>query len=230
MENTINRRNLLAGATALPLIGLAGCAGIGGLNFTDAIQRILTLSSQRAFASLLQEDGFYDDQLARIQLPDQFGGSSGGSILSRVLGTSLVRNQMLHVLNDAAADGAERAAPVVTDAIRNFSVADAASIIRGGGDAATRALEGRMGDSLISAMFPTVGTALRIADNPIVGQALNAATGINFNGLRDNVTRQASNGIYRAMGREETAIRADPQSTNDPVIIGALGGLGSILG
>ncbi len=220
--NNLKRRTLLASGLAIPLLALPGCTGLGGFGLTEAIQRILTLSSQRAFAGLLAEDGFYDDQLARIRLPDQFGGSSG-SILTRVLGSTLVRDQMLHVLNDAAAGGAERAAPLVIDAIRNFSVADAASILRGGPDAATRALEGRMGDALINAMFPEIGTALRIANNPLVGQALDAATGIDLNSLADNVARQASNGIYRAMGREEAAIRANPRATNDPVIIGAFG-------
>lgn len=223
MENSINRRNLLAAGAVLPLAGLAACTGLGGFDLTEAIRRMLTLSSQRAFATLLAEDGFYDDQLARIELPDRLGGSGGSSILARLLGTGAARNQLLHLLNDAAAEGAERAAPVVTDAIRGFSVADALSIIRGGGDPATRALQGQMGDALVTAMFPEVGAALSLAENPILGRVLQAATGIDINGLRDDVTRQAANGIYAAMGREEAAIRANPRATNDPVIIGAFG-------
>lgn len=223
MVNQLERRNLLKLGAALPLASLAACTGIGGFDLTEAIRRVLTLSSQRAFATLLAEDGFYNDQLARIELPRQLGGAGGGSLLASILGTRAVRNQLLGILNDAAAEGAERAAPLVADAIRNFSVADALSIIRGGSSAATLALRGQIGDALLPAMFPAVGTALDIADNPIVGRVLQAATGIDITGLRDDVTRQAVDGIYAAMGREEAAIRANPQATGDPVIIGAFG-------
>jgi hypothetical protein len=220
----IERRSVLMGGLALPLLALSGCTGMGGFDLTEAIRRMLTLSSQRAFASLLAEDGFYSDQLAHIDLPDRIGGSRSSTIVRALLATSAVRNRLLHVLNDAAAEGAERAAPLVTDAIRNFSVADALSIIRAAnGDAATQALRGQMGDALVTAMFPEIGTALRVANDPIVGQVLRAATGIDIAGLGDHVAREAANGIYAAMGREEGAIRADPQATGDPVIIGAFG-------
>lgn len=223
METEIDRRRILLAGAVLPLASLAACTGMGGFDLTEAIRRVLTLSSQRAFARLLAEDGYYNDQLARIELPDQLGGAGSSSVLAALLGTSAVRNQLLGILNDAAAEGAERAAPLVTDAIRNFSVADALSIIRGGGNAATLALRGQIGDALLPAMFPEVGRALSVAENPIVGRVLQAATGIDITGLRDNVTRQAVDGIYAAMGREEEAIRANPRATNDPVIIGAFG-------
>ena len=41
--------------------------------------------------------------------------------------------------------------------------------------------------------------------------------------LRDDVTAKASDAVYRAIGREEIAIRADPGSTNDPLLIGVFG-------
>jgi len=223
MTKLIARRTLFASGLALPLLTLSGCTGLGGFDLTEAIRRMLTLSSQRAFATLLREDGFYDDQLARIELPPQFGGAQSGPVLAGILGTSLVRNRLLRTLNVAAARGAERAAPLVTDAIRNFSVTDALSIIRGGSEAATRALRGQMGQSLVTAMFPEIGTALRVADDPVLGQALQAATGIDISGLGDYVAREAADGIYAAMGREEAAIRANPRATNDPLIIGTFG-------
>ena len=37
---------------------------------------------------------------------------------------------------------------------------------------------------------------------------------------QNHVTRSAASGIYRAIGREEAAIRANPQATNDPLLIG----------
>jgi hypothetical protein len=226
-NHNIGRRKILVGGLTLPLLALPGCTGMGGFDLTEAIRRMLTLSSQRAFARLLAEDGFYDDQLARVTLPDQIGGSRSSAIVRALLSTSAVRNRLLRVLNDAAAEGAERAAPLVTDAIRSFSVADALSIIRAAnGDAATQALRGQMGDALVTAMVPEVGTALRVANDPLVGQVLRAATGIDVSGLGQDISRKASDGIYAAIGREEAAIRANPRATGDPIIIGAFGLLG----
>lgn len=218
------RRGVILGGLALPVLALPGCTGLGGFGLTEAIRRLLTLSSQRAFATLLQPGGFYDDRLARIELPPEIGGPRAGSVVAAILSTSLVRNQLLEILNDAAVEGAGRAAPLVADAIRNFTVADAVSIVRAAsGDAATRALRGQMGDALVTAMFPEIGTALRLADDPLLGRVMQAATGIDIAGLGQHVAREAADGIYAAMGREEEAIRADPQATGDPVIIGAFG-------
>lgn len=223
-QSKYGRRKVLAGGLVLPLLALPSCTGMGGFDLTEAIRRLLMLSSQRAFAGLLAEDGFYSDQLARVTLPDQIGGSRSSAIVRALLSTSAVRNRLLRILNDAAAEGAERAAPLVTDAIRSFSVADALSIVRAAnGDAATRALRGQMGDALVTAMIPEVGTALRVANDPLVGQVLRAATGVDITGLSADISGKAADGIYAAMGREEAAIRANPQATGDPIIIGAFG-------
>jgi hypothetical protein len=80
-----------------------------------------------------------------------------------------------------------------------------------------------MGDAIVNAMFPGVGRALRTFDNGIVNQIVQSATGVNFAGLQSHVTRSAAQGIYRAIGREEAAIRANPQSSGDPVLTGVFG-------
>jgi hypothetical protein len=80
-----------------------------------------------------------------------------------------------------------------------------------------------MGTTLFNAMFPGVGNALRVLDSGILTQALQVATGINFTGLQDDVARKASDSIYRAIGREEAAIRANPSATGDPILTAVFG-------
>lgn len=163
-EISTSRRTLIAGAALLPLLALPGCAtGLGGFSLTEAIQRLLTLSSQRAFATLLQPGGFYDSQVARIALPDRLARS--GSVLSQLLTTQIVRDRLARALNSVAERGAERAAPVVTQAISSLTVADALAVVRGGPDAATRVLEGQLAGELVEAMVPALGDALRIAND-----------------------------------------------------------------
>jgi hypothetical protein len=221
MDQLLNRRSLLAAGLSFPLLALPGCATMGGFGFEDAIRRLLTLSSQRAFARLLQENGFFEDELARVPLPPELSGA--GAVTSALLRTSLVRNQLLSLMNRAAANAAEAAAPIVYDSIRSMSFADAVSLVRGGPTAATDFLERSMGNAIVEVMFPGVGQALRLFDNGIINQLVQAATGINFGGLQRHVTESASRGIYRAIGREEAAIRANPRETGDPVLTGVFG-------
>jgi hypothetical protein len=218
MNHNFSRRHLLGAAALTPILTLPGCAGGGGLSLVEAIRRLLSLASQRAFAGLLRENGFFDNQVARIDLPEQLGGGRANAIVAAVLRSGPVRERMLRQVNRAAEKGAEIAAPMVADAIRSVSVADALSIVRGGGQAATDLLKGQMGTALVTAMVPGIDNGLRLFDNQIVNEALRYATGINFAGLRDDVTLKASDAIYRAIGREETAIRADPASTNDTLL------------
>jgi hypothetical protein len=139
------------------------------------------------------------------------------------LGSRAVQDRLLRVVNSAAAQAADAAAPVIYDSIRNISIRDALSLVRGGPTAATDFLQRSMGDAIVNAMFPEVGNALRVADGGLIGRALRTATGIDFTGLQADVSRKAANGIYRAIGREEAAIRANPQSANDPVLSGVFG-------
>ena len=217
MDQLLTRRSLIVAGCALPLLALPGCASLPGFGMVDALRRLLTLSSQRAFARLLNENGFFEDELARIPVP------AAGAIAGTLLRTSLVQDQLLRLMNRAASNAAEAAAPVVYDAIRSMSFGDAVSLVRGGPTAATDFLERAMGNAIVDAMFPGVGSALRTLDNGILNQVLRSATGVDFQGLQSHVTQSAARGIYRAIGREEAAIRANPRATGDPLIIGVFG-------
>ncbi len=217
-----NRRALIASAAILPILVLAGCAN-SGFSLVEAIRRLLSISSQRAFAALMRENGFFDDAIARISLPDRLGGERASSIVALALRSGPVRERMLRQVNRAAEKGAEIAAPMVAAAIQSMSVEDAVSIVRGGSSAATDVLQRQMGTALVTAMMPGVDNGLRLFDSQIVNEALRLATGIDFAGLRDDVTAKTSDAIYRAIGREEAAIRANPSSANDPLLATVFG-------
>ena len=227
MEALLTRRRLIAAGLTLPLLTLPGCAtrlgDLGGFGIEDAIRRVLTLSSQRAFQQLLSDEGFFRDDLARVNLPSQLGGSGVTSALAVLLGTSAVQDRLLRLVNNAAREGAEAAAPLVYDSIRDMTITDAMSLVRGGPTAATDYLQRSIGDRIFDAMFPQIGNALRSLDNGLVSRALGVATGIDFTGLQADIARKGALGIYRAIGREEAAIRANPRATGDPLLIGVFG-------
>ncbi len=223
MNILVSRRTLVGAGLTLPLLVLPGCATVGdlgGFGLEDAVRRLLTVSSQRAFTNLSQDNGFFQDELARVSLPPQLGGAGAPSVLAALLRTTAVQNQLLALVNDAASAAAERAAPLVYDSIRDMTITDALGIMRGGPGAATDYLRGQIGERIVGALFPEVGTALRVVDSGLLDRALGEATGIDFAGLQRDVTSKTAEGIWRAIGREEAAIRANPRSANDPVLSG----------
>lgn len=222
MEQSIghsDRRSLIA---TLALLPLAACATpMGRYTVEDAVRRLLQLSSERAFARLTEPGGFYDDQLTRITPPD-LGGGKGGAVLSALLRTNAVRNQVARSLNDVAVDLADNATPIVMDAVQRMTLADAVSVLRGGPTAATDLLAGQARGSVVEALLPGASRALRSDMFEMLSVALSASGGKDYAAIADNVSSQIGDAIFRAIGREEAEIRRDPGATRDPILMALL--------
>ena len=222
LENGLERRKFLSGAALGALaLTLPACSTIPGLSFTDGIRRLLLLSSERAFARLTAPDGYWDEQVGRIGLGNLLG--TRGDVLSSILTSALFKNRLESAFADIAIEGSERAAPVVADAVRVIGIQNAVALVRGGPRAATSFLRGEMGGELIEVMVPELGRAIDIASDPLVGQLIDAATGTNVSGIANRLAGNVNDAIWEEIGVEEAAIRADPQATRDPLIIGVFG-------
>ena len=217
-----HRRAFIAGSLATAAaLALPGCATTGAFSFTEAIRRLLVLSSERAFVRLTAPGGFWDQQVAQIGL-GRFFGSRGG-VLTNILTSALFKNRLEGVVADVAVDASYRAAPVVADAVRTIGYANAIDLIRGGPSAASSYLRQEMGLRLVEVMVPEVGQALRVAQDPLIGQLIAGLTGIDLGGVATTFANEVDNAIWTEIGREEAAIRADPAATRDPVLIGVFG-------
>ena len=223
IHTAASRRTMLGGlAAGTALLALPGCSSFGGgYGLEDAVQRLLYLSSERAFGRMLQANGFWDQQVAALGLGNMLG--SRGDVLGRILTSSLFKGRLDRAFGDFAYRGAERAAPIVTDAVRVIGFQNAVDLVRGGPTAATAFLRGRMGTRLVEAMVPELGNAMRVASDPLVGQALAALTGVDTAQVVARFADSIDETIWREIGAEEAAIRADPRSTNDAAIIAIFG-------
>ncbi|QKG70304.1 DUF4197 domain-containing protein [Erythrobacter mangrovi] len=222
LQRPTHRRSVIGGLTlGTATLALPGCAGIPGYSLVDAVQRLLYLSSERAFARMLQADGFWDRQVAQLGLGNLLG--TRGDVLSRILTSALFKDRLENAFGDIAYQGAERAAPLVSEAVRTIGVQNAIDLVRGGPTAATAFLRNSMGTTLIEAMVPEVGSAMRVAQDPLVGELLRGLTGIDLTGATNRFATNLDNTIWREIGVEESAIRANPDATRDPLIIGVFG-------
>jgi hypothetical protein len=218
----LGRRNVLAGLGAgTALLLLPGCESMKRFSLVEAIRRLLYLSTTNAFARLTAPDGFYENQLARLELPRIFG--SRGDILGDILISTVFKKRLQRSFNHIAERGADRAAPLVADAVRTIGIENAVALVKGRPTAASEFLRGAMGTSLVEAMVPALGDAMRVADDPLVGQALSRLVGIDVPGVARNFAGDVDNAIWGEIGREEAAIRANPRATNDPAIIAIFG-------
>ncbi len=222
-----NRRTIIRGAGVGALaLALPACASLPGFSMTDAVRRLLLLASENAFARLTAPDGYWDEQVGRLGLSNLIGAR--GDILTRLLTSALFKDRLEGAFADIAVAGATRAAPIVTDAVRVIGLANAIQLVRGGPQAATSALRGELGGRLVTEMVPELGDAIRIASDPLVAELINSATGTDVGGIAQRLAGNIDTAIWQEIGAEEAAIRADPRSTNDPVLIGVFGA-GSLL-
>ena len=215
------RRMLVAGIGGAAVLALPACATIPGFSLTEAVRRLLLRSTEQAFARLTATDGYWDEQVARLGLGTLLGAR--GDTLSRILTSTLFKDRLEDAFADIAIEGSYIAAPIVTDAVRTIGFANAVELVRGGPRAATTALRGELGGRLIDAMVPELGEAMRIASDPLVAELLNAATGTDIGGAAQRLANNVDDAIWTEIGTEEAAIRADPEATGDPVLIGVFG-------
>lgn len=216
-SNLVARRAFLAGTAAVGIMALPGCQSMGGFSMVEAIRRLLDMSAKAAFAKLTAPGGFWDSEVARFDLPDMFGASGP---LKALLLSSAFRSGLQKQLNVVAEKGAERAAPLVYDAVTKISIPDALAIVRGGSSAATAYLRGQMGQGLVGAMVPGLSDALRVTSDPVLGKAIKALSGVDVGQMAQSIATKADNSIWNQIGLEEGAIRANPERTNDPLLIG----------
>jgi len=217
-----SRRAFVAGSfAAAAALALPGCATTGAISFTEAIRRLLVLSSENAFARMTAPGGFWDQQVAAVGLNQFFG--TRGNVLANILTSTLFKSRLEGVVANMAVDASYRAAPVVAEAVRTIGWANAVDLIRGGPTAASSYLRQSMGSALIDAMVPGVGEALRVARDPLIGQLMTGLTGVDVGGMATSFATEVDDAIWGEIGREEAAIRADPYATRDPVLIGTFG-------
>lgn len=219
---TASRRAVLMGGAGGIALLLPGCAGTGtGFSLTEAIRRLLLLSSENAFARLTAPGGFWDSQVAQLGLGTMLGAR--GDTLSRILTSGLVKDRLEERFAEFAVEASFRAAPVVADAVQVIGIGNAIELVRGGPGAASGFLRAQMGDALLDAMVPGLGDGLAMARDPLVGELLGALTGVNTAEAATRIGRVIDDAIWGEIAAEEAAIRANPQATRDPLLISVFG-------
>jgi hypothetical protein len=214
------RRGVLSGAAGA-LLALAGCATIHHDLVTRSVRKLMRRSVENAFARLMAPDGFWDSSVARLQLPALFGAR--GNALANFLTSTVLKEKLQRAFNAFASAAARNAAPLVADAVEKIGIDNSKAIIAGGPSAATAYLHAQMGDALARAMVPGLTQAIRLSKEPLLRELIAKLAGVDLAALVQQFAAQVDDAIWRQIGAEEAAIRADPAATHDPDLIELFG-------
>ena len=137
-------------------------------------------------------------------------------------------------LNRAAEEATKKALPIFVDAIKNMSVSDGFSILKGGDGAATKFLKSQTSNQLVIAFAPVVKEAttkvqLTAYWNPIITRYNSAMTLSGGQKLDPDldayITQKAIDGLFYLVETEENKIRKDPLARVSDILVKVFGSM-----
>lgn len=161
-------------------------------------------------------DGFLKNDLIRIPFPEDAIKVKQKAI---EWGLSGQVEKFETTLNRAAEDATKAALPIFVDAIKNMSIQDGFTILKGGDGAATKFLKDNTTSKLVAAFSPKVQESIskvKLTEywNPIITKYNSAMTltgGQKLNpDLNQYITERAIAGLFKLVEQEENKIRKDP--------------------
>jgi len=161
---------------------------------------------------LTYTDGFYNNQLVRILLPNEL------KVVEQTLrnvGLGSLADKGIKMLNTAASDAVKEATPIFVNAITTMSFTDARGILMGGQEAATQYLIRTTSSSLYSKFFPVVKNSFsRVGADAVWNEIITKYNSIPLVNkvnpdLNDYVTKKAMDGVFKMIAIEEKNIRTN---------------------
>lgn len=183
-------------------------------NPSQAVREALTQSADRAINRLGRPDGFLGDPRVRIGLPEELARVEK---TLRRYGLERYVEEFVQSINRAAEAAMPGAKPIVLQAVRDMTLAEATKIVRGPDDAATQYFRRHTELPLSAQLRPTVAQATARAGVAGAYKRMLRKVSILDRGqdsarldLDAYITREALDGLYQVMAEEEKRIRRDP--------------------
>jgi hypothetical protein len=180
---------------------------------STGLRQALAQGANQAVSSLGRKDGFFLNKQVKIPLPPRLAKAEK---YMRMAGLGAQADDLVLTMNRAAEAAVPEAKPLLLDAVKSMSVADAKKILTGGDDSVTQFFKAKTSDPLMAKFLPVVQKYTANANlakkyNQVAGTALQLGLIKKEDADLDSyVARSALDGVYKIIGQEEKAIRADP--------------------
>ncbi len=185
---------------------------VSDAQISSGLKQALQFGIDHQVSKLTAEDGFFENDLVRILLPEELRKVDEGL---RKIGLGNLADEGLRLLNAAASDAVKEATPIFVNAIKGMTITDARDILMGGNGAATQFLKNKTSNELYQKFYPVVQNSFdKVGADQIWTQAINKYNSLPFtqkvnNNLSEYVTEQALDGVFTMVAIEENKIRTD---------------------
>lgn len=179
----------------------------------QGLKEALEIGVEKGIDKLSKPDGFFKDPEIKIPFPEEVKQVESKL---RMTGQGKMVDEAIESINRAAEDAVIDAKDIFIAAIKNMTLTDALSILRGEKDAATRYLEKYTRAALVEKFKPTVKVSLnKVGATKHWNLMFSSYNKIPFvtkvnPELDDYVTNKAIDGLFIQITKEELSIRKDP--------------------
>jgi hypothetical protein len=201
--------------TAKSIMDSVGTSGNGNLTNAEVVQGLkeaLEVGTDSATFHLGLLNGFYKDDMIKILMPPE---AQNVEKTLRSVGLGSVVDKAVLSMNRAAEDATKYVGNIFLNAIKQMTIQDAFSILRGDDHAATNYLKQKTSAQLTAAFTPIVSKSLEYTDATKywkeVFTAYNRFSSKPVNtDLTAYVTQKTLDGLFYHIGLKEQEIRKDP--------------------
>jgi hypothetical protein len=206
---------------AAPASGGSGVDQLKPAEINSGLKEALTRGSEAAVAQLGRPDGFFGNEALRIPLPS---GLQKAEKAMRLMGMGKQADELVLSMNRAAEAAVPEAKTLLVKSVREMSLQDAKGILTGGDTAATDFFRRKTETELTRRFGPIVK---KTTDRAGLAQQYNkyAGTAAQFGALDKNqatveqyVTQQALDRLYKVIGEQERALRANPMQAGSDLL------------
>ena len=213
-----------------PVAGSGSVDQLKPAEINSGLKEALTRGSEAAVAQLGKQDGFFGNEALRIPLPS---GLKKAEKAMRMMGMGSQADELVLSMNRAAEAAVPEAKTLLVKSVKEMSLQDAKGILTGGDTAATDFFRRKTETELTKRFGPIVK---KTTDRAGLAQQYNkyAGTAAQFGALDKNqatveqyVTQQALDRLYKVIGEQERALRANPMQAGSTLlqkVFGAVAG------
>ncbi len=195
----------------------------GGLSTDEIVQGLkeaLSVGATNSSQKLNALDGYFGNAAIKLLMPPE-AQKVEKTLRSVGLGSQV--DKAILSMNRAAEDAAASAAPIFLDAIKSMSIQDAAGILGGGDNAATKYLQDKTTGALTEAFRPVIEKSLQKVDatkywNDVFSTYNKFSRDKVNTDLPAYVTEKALTGIFFQVAEEEKKIRKDPVARTSEIL------------
>lgn len=188
---------------------LTKLSGLSNATVASGLKEALSLGLTDGIKSLGQKNGFYNNSVAKILMPEELQNVEK---TLRSLGMGSLADKGIKLLNSAAEDAVSEAAPIFVNAVTSMTITDAKDILLGGNNSATNYLKLKTNTDLTKAFQPKVEASLgKVGADKVWNNLITKYNTLTGNKIEPNlnayVTQQTLNGVFNMVAEKENGIR-----------------------